>query len=119
MKSFTSRTASNSPRLIRSMFVRTDATLIQLASQNGILNFSQIRHFASFQTPRTDANVSMPGYVRPATADMRSQEPIRPMTSEQKLNWSKQNKEFRYDCKNFIQLSLRKGRQERNICLNI
>ena len=47
----------------------------------------------------SDAKLSMPNYVRPATADMRSNQPLRSMTSEEKLNWSKQNKQFRYDMK--------------------
>ena len=55
------------------------------------------RHSFSTLPYSSDATVSMPGYTRPATADMRSQQPLRTMTNEEKLNWSKQNKEFRYD----------------------
>ena len=95
MKSLPSHVIFNTTRVVGTRSLNNKATLSCLAAPIRIHNFSQIRNFA-YQAPRTDANVAMPGYVRPATADMRSQEPIEPMTDEQRLDWSKQNREFRY-----------------------
>ena len=90
-----SRTNINISRLSIDSISSKSHRILNTSNKCIICNRNQQRLFSDLPYS-SDATVSYPGYTRPATADMRSQRPLRSMTNEDKLNWSKQNKEFRH-----------------------